>query len=234
MYTTNIQPSKRQLYYLSDSPYDRDIDVSATYIKDSIDYNDHPFTSWVGKSSVEYKQVSDILRAYVQLVIKNYIPEYQPNNYPKEYIERIGAAAGQTSDLSLRCMKLLYYGVKQNRIPTSNILLPKQRANDPNYTVPDEPGFIERMGKFIVDTGGGVFNKIGQLTTNTLDTANAVLDLGKDSAKGLGVLGKYGVPLAVASAAGVIIFFGYNIAKTSDADKVIRVVDKMPNVKGLK
>lgn len=231
MQTTTLRPVKTDIQYLADqlSKYDEDILVNAKYVKDSIDYNDHKLTSWFGKSSVELKQVEDILRAYVQLVIENYITEYSPNGYPADYMEKIGAAATQESTLALRCMKIMYWGVKQNRIPTNAILYPKNKANDPTYRIPSEPGFLENLAKNAIDTGGRILNGIGALASNTVDAANKIVDGTGDTFEGLGVLGKYGVPIAVGSAAMVIVYFGYNIAKTTTADKVIKVVDKMPS-----
>lgn len=231
MQTTTLRPVKTDIQYLADqlSKYDEDILVNAKYVKDSIDYNDHKLTSWFGKSSIELKQVESILRAYVQLVIENYITEYSPNGYPADYMEKIGAAATQESTLALRCMKIMYWGVKQNRIPTNAILYPKNKANDPTYRIPSEPSFLESLAKNAIDTGGRIFNSIGRLASNTVDAAGDIVKAAGDTGEGLGALGKYGMPLAVGSAAMVIVFFGYNIAKTSTADKVVKVVDKMPS-----
>ena len=84
MHTTTLKPSGRNLEYLADSQFDKDIYTNAKYIKDSIDYNDNPVSIWLGNSSVELKQVSDILRAYVQLVLNGYVNEFRPNGYPKD------------------------------------------------------------------------------------------------------------------------------------------------------
>lgn len=233
MRTTTLIPTSTKLEYLADSQFDRDLYTNAKYVKDSIDYNDNKLTSWFGASSVELKQVTDILRAYVQLVINNQVKEYFPNGYPGKFIEKIGAGAAQDSNLTLRAIKIMYWGVKQNRITTTAILYPKVKQSDPNYNIPDEPGFIERMGNNIANTVEGVVNKVGSLAVTTLDATGKIIDGAGNTGEGLGQLGKYGVPLILASAAGVVIFFGYNIAKTTTADKVVKVVDKIPSKRGL-
>lgn len=233
MYTSTIKPVKRDIQYLSESQYDRDLYTNAKYIKDSIDYNDNPFSSWLGNSSVELKQIENILRSYVQLVITNQIKEYFPNGYPGESIEKIGAGAAQDSNITLRAIKVMYWGVKQNRITTTAILYPKLKQSDPNYKIPEEPGFIERMSKNVAETTEGIVNKVGSLATGTLDAAGAIIDTTKETTEGLGVLGKYGVPVIIAGAASAVVYFMYNIARTSSADKVIKVVDKMPSKQAL-
>lgn len=231
MRTTTLKPVKTNIQYLADqvSQYDNDIRSNATYVKDSIDYNDHKLSSWLGASSVTLQQVEEILRSYVQLVINNFITVYNPSNYPAEYIEKIGAGAAQESNLALRCMKIMYWGVKQNRITTNAILYPKNKLTDPVYRVPAEPSYIEKFAKNYVEIGGKFFNGIGNLASNVVDaTGKLVVGVG-DTAEGLGTLGKYGVPVIIAGAAGTIIFFAFNIAKTTTADKVVKVVDKIPS-----
>lgn len=228
---TTLKPRHLDIEYLADSRYDHDIHTNAKYIKDSIDYNDNPVASWFGKSSVTIKQIDMILRAYVQLVIDNYILEYTPNNYPAKYIEMVAGASSQTSNLTYRTLKIMYWGVKQNRIKTTAILYPKNKINDKTYRIPSDPSIITKMYNNITETAYGVVNKIGQLTTTTIDSAGKIVNAVGDTGEGLGKLGKYGVPVAVGGALMVIIYAGYNIAKTSDADKLIKVVDKVPRGK---
>lgn len=229
MQTTTLRPVKNYPQHLADqlSQFDRDIETNADYVKNSIDYNDNKLTSWLGKSSVEFIQVEQILRAYVQLVLTNRIESYEPKNYPAKYIEMIGASASQESSLALRCIKIMYWGVKQNRIPTNAILYPQNKVNDPNYRIPDEPHFLQRLENNITQIGGDLFNKAGRLATGIVDTTGKIIDGVGDTSEGLGVLGKYGVPVAVGGAALVIVYFGYNIARTSTAGHVVKAIPKV-------